>query len=137
MNPTSTAFDDVPLPARFWCGASYQWRNGGGHLTVAAGALSFEFDRLTKTIGAIPTITHVGDTVTVVHPRLLPIWTGLIVCGETAATSVGAWSIDQYPRLRKALIAAGFTIKDMKTWISSGEQMARGLTRERKQYLGK
>jgi hypothetical protein len=125
--------NEVELPARFWCGASYQWRNGGGYLTVANGSLKYESDRLMRMTGAVPEITHAGDVVTIVHARLVfPINIGIIVCDETAAVAAHVFAVDQYPRARRALIAAGFTIEDVKTWISRGESMARTLTRERK-----
>lgn len=131
MNRINTTSQEVQLPTRFRCGASYQWRNGGGYLTVAQGALTFEFDRLMQAFGAPAKIVHTGRNVTVVHARLWPpiLNTGMIVHGQNGAASVSMWSWWQYPRVRAAMIDAGFTLEDVTRWISRGEQLARGQTR--------
>lgn len=131
MDHTSVSSHEAERPARFRCGASYQWRNAGGYLTIAPGLITFEFSRAAQMIGAVPKITHTADTVTIVHARLVfPLNIGIIVCGDTAAAALSVWAIDQYPRVRRALTSAGFTIEDVKTWISRGEHLARVLTRE-------
>ncbi len=130
MMRTSVDSHKTELPVRFRCGASYQWRNAGGYLTVAPGVLTFESTRLAQMIGVVPKITHTADMVTIVHSRLLfPLNIGIIVCGEEGAAALSVWAIEQYPRIRRALISAAFTIEDVKTWISHGEHKARVLTR--------
>jgi hypothetical protein len=133
MNRTSAAPPEIELPLRFQCGASYQWRNAGGHLTVAPSVLTFESSRLAQMIGMVPKITHTADPVTIVHARVIfPLNIGIIVCGEEGTAALSVWAIEQYPRVRRAIISAGFTIEDVKTWISHGEHMARVLTRDNK-----
>lgn len=130
MNHSNPVNDQVVLPARFWCGGSHQWRNGGGHLCIAQDSLTFEFDRVMQKMGTPAMITHTGSTVTIVHPRIVPlIDIGILVCGDTSAVAVSCWRPIQYPKVRNALISAGFILEDVKTWVSRGEYMARTYTR--------
>jgi hypothetical protein len=125
MNPS-----EASLPVRFHCGASYQWRNADGWLTVDRGALTFEFGGVAQRIGAVPTVRHKDETVTVVRARLLPppLDRGIIVNdGAHAVLVATGWP--QYARIRRAICAAGFEIKERLSWISRGEREARALTR--------
>jgi hypothetical protein len=84
-------------------------------------------------IGTPEKIVHKENAVTIVHARIVPlIGVGLLVCGDAAAVALSFWRPVQYPQIRRALVAAGFDIKDVKTWISPGDHMARVYTRSRR-----
>lgn len=134
MSATEAAPPDMQLPIRSRCGACYQWRNGGGYLTISPGSLTFEFDQFTRKIfrNLPKKIVHERQAVMVVRARLLPpvLWTGIVVCGEDSAVLATTSSLIQHPRIRKALVAAGFAIEDVSTWVSRGERLARDQTRK-------
>jgi hypothetical protein len=114
------------LPARFICGGSYQWRNGGGELSIGADGVTFDFRRWTPVFGRIPPITQRAGAVTFVRARLLPpgLNRGLVVRGGKGAVQVITW-FGQYRRVRAALEAAGIAIEEKVSWLSCGARLAR------------
>jgi hypothetical protein len=107
------------LPAVFRVGVRIRPVNGGGRLTIDRDVIVLEPDRPTRSPSGVERIVHTDRRVAFVTARVAPPWmsTSLVVHDGAASGYAVTW-LGARSRLRAALLAAGFDVEEVTTWIS-------------------
>ena len=104
--------------ARRWVHVTMTGR-GNGTLWIYPGRLILKCDRLSSLFTGVDRLTHSARQVRLILPRLLPMFSTLILVdgNQRVAVDASSW---KGRSIRQQLIAAGFDVKEEQTWVGTG-----------------
>ena len=102
-------------------GGSYGFLKGDGHLYVGPGFIECRLNPRTARLAGFKSASHVGRTIQVYRPRLLPVLggTSLRIDDECRIVFVRIWGLGMR-RLIRCIISSGFEVEQHRSWIFAG-----------------
>jgi hypothetical protein len=118
---SQTGWRDAPAHLSVVVGAHIRLWYSGGRLTVMPGVIILEAGSVLRRFTGVERVVHRSPRVTVIYARLAWPWSNTSVVVEgTDRTAVATTWFGMRRRLRRALLAAGFEVEEVRTLFSLG-----------------